>query len=70
MGGQIVALEKEIEQKEARARYLAGGKKGYCWGRKTDADDRRENELTNRRMKLSFIKQKRTDSNATTQQKN
>lgn len=67
---KIVALEKEIYQKEETARYLAGGKKGYCWGRKTYADEKRETELTNLRMRLFFMKQKEIDNNATTQQKN
>lgn len=57
---KIIELEKEIEQKEETARYLAGGKKGYCWGRKTYADEKRENELSNLRMTLFFMKQKET----------
>jgi hypothetical protein len=53
---QIEQLTAEIEKKQETAKYLAGNKKGYCWGRKTYADEKRENELFNLRFKLNNLK--------------
>jgi len=41
----IPELKAEIQKKEETARYLYGNKRGLVWGRKTDADNKREHEI-------------------------
>ena len=55
---QIAELEKTIQTKEENARYLAGGKKGPIWGRTTDADIKRSDELYRLRIQLEALKAK------------
>ncbi len=52
---QATELRAEIMQKEKTAVYLYGKRRGPCWGSKTGADDKRENELERLRAKLRTI---------------
>jgi hypothetical protein len=54
---EIEALSAEISQKERSAQYLMNNKRG-AWGRKTNADEKRERELSKLNSKLTVLLRK------------